>query len=215
MVAKNMALKKDRISKDLIYMKYDTLKAKLSSIEDFEHRALLSTVYACFGRVGEIVQGQHSGSRPLIVRDVSLLTTPDGREYLHIIAFTEKIRDFREIMVSKELEPWLFQPIARWLLETKKQYGEDSFLFRSPRFKANRAMSYKHAEKIFDMYFGYQTIHLMRSWRASHALIGKFTRNGHPMPVTVVQEVGGWRDSRVLLRVYNKSKALDYMKSLI
>lgn len=201
--------KKD-LSRELLEIPYETLRETLTQIPSKRDQALLSTVYACYGRIGEIVQSPYVHSRPLRKTDFKLVK--QGKKlFLRISIYTLKSRGKgdREIYINTDREGWLAWPIINWV----KTLRQDQVIFESPK-KRPMAITHRTAERAFYKYFGTLNIHLMRSWRTTHAAQGVFTEDGKPLDIRAVQVYGGWKDTQTLSRVYNKATGKDYLKVL-
>lgn len=201
---------KNDLSRDIRELPYAKLKEIISSIRDPRDQALLCTVYTCWGRIGEIVRAPSKYSRALRNTDVNFIKT-HGKRYMKISLYTLKTKGKgnRDTYVNIDREPWLALPIIRWV---KKLKG-DVVLFESPKLK-NQAISSRTAEIIFSNYFGTENIHLMRSWRSTHASQGAFTEDGKPLDMKAAQIYGGWVDTVMLSKVYNKASGKDFLKVL-
>jgi len=195
---------KDLIPRWLIQLSYQDLKEMIKAIPVERDRALIATAYAAYGRIGEIVRGPHKGSKPMKKEDIQIVEK-EGRKFLQLYIITEKKTgvNVREPVVSTDREKWLARIIWKW----RQKQNDDTYLF--PGYIFNSALTTRTAELIFEKHFcdGIQSIHLLRSWRSTHALQGAFTKNNEKVPIKAVMEFGGWTDPNTLLKVYNKAVA--------
>jgi len=199
---------KEKIPRELIKLSYTDLKNKIINIPDKRDRALIATTYAGYGRIGEVLRGPHKGSNPMKKEDVKLIIK-EGRKFVQLSIQTEKRKDLfiRQPVVSTDREKWLAQIIWNWV----KELPAKSFLF--PGHLINSALTTRSGELIFEKHFcdGIQSIHLLRSWRSTHALQGAFTLNHEKVSVNTVMEYGGWKEPETLLKIYNQAMAEDSM----
>jgi len=197
---------KNKIPKKLLTLSYQDLKETIQSIPDKRDQALISTIYAGYGRVGEVIRGPHKGSVPMKKEDVTIFRK-DERGFIRLSLITEKQKSLsiRQPLVSMDNERWLAKIIFDW----KKSLPDRSFLF--PGHLIGKALTSRSGELIFEKYFGdgIQSIHLLRTWRSTHALQGAFTRNHAKVPINAVMEFGGWKEPSVLLKIYNQASAYD------
>lgn len=172
---------------------YEELKNKLNGIPIWEHDVFLKLTYATLGRVGEIVRGRCKENPPVATKDIEERVTPGGRRQIVITVLTEKAYTYRKILVNRDREPWLTEPILEY---AKNKQG--------PLFP----FSTRWAQKVFEKYFSSQNIHAMRHWRATHLKQGKVT--GKPLDDGAIRRMGGWTDTTTLNRIYDGSVIEDY-----
>ncbi|MCK5504468.1 MAG: site-specific integrase [Thermodesulfovibrionia bacterium] len=182
------------MSKKKFFFEYDKFAFKTANIPVFKHRAFVCLTYACLGRIGEIVRSKYDPENtPIKKKDIR----EQGR-HLIIKVLTEKRRIIRRIPINTEIEPWLTVPIINWANQFK---DEEEPLFN---------WSTRWGEKIFEKYFGTQNIHLLRKWRATHLLQGHCTVERPGMEV--VRKMGGWKNLKTLMEVYDSSVIEDYLE---
>lgn len=202
---------KDLIPRWLLQLSYAELKQRINKIPNKRDRALIAITYAAYGRIGEVIRSPHSGSKPMKKEDI-IIVTRKGRKFIRLLLLTEKKKkhSLRQPVVSTDRETWLANIIWEW----KKKLPKHSFLF--PGHILNSALTSRSAELIFEKHFckGVQSIHLLRSWRSTHALQGAFTKNHEKVPIKAVMEFGGWTDPDTLLTIYNQAVAEDSMDIL-
>lgn len=199
-----MARIKSELPRALTEISYSELRKRLVEIPVFRDKALLCITYACYGRIGEICRSQSEHSKPLKREDVQRFDK-DGKQFLQIFLFTLKNHESRECFVNLEREKWLADPIVEWCERT------NDYLFTN---LYDDPLSSRYAEIIFKKYFGVENIHLMRSWRATHAARGDFTEDGKPLDLRAVMSYGGWKSPGTLIRIYTKAAGRDYLKGL-
>jgi integrase len=194
------------MSKKITRIEYNELKERLINITRTDHKLLLKTIYACCGRVGEIVNSRYVTypGKPFAYRN---LTWTDNILLINIL--TEKTHVERTIPLARIDAPAeaYFQKNESWLTEDIIEYAKDnkdagSFFGYSTRW----------AERVFAKYFPEhnQHIHLLRHWRATHLLSGEAT--GINLPTNLVMRIGGWTEERTLNKIYNSTIVSDYIK---
>lgn len=185
---------------------YEELKNHLLSISDEEHKALLCTIYAGMARVGEIMVGRTSRTRPLYCKDV---VSFDNRMVLFIR--TGKTGKPRKVPIFRNREQWLCTIIEKW----RDHIGQGALFPYSTRW----------AMRIFKKWFpditsnrtgdvdgSKHTIHWLRGWRYSHYKRGDIT--GKPVDSKVATFIGGWVSSAVPEKYYDFTQIDDYLDEL-
>lgn len=194
---------------------YNEVKRCLQKIKDKRDQALFMTIYACYGRVGEVVKGWDLGkpnpnSKPLKRQHVDLVPHPRRPKFLRISLFTLKNHEERKVYVACKREKWLAKPI--WEHARKLDIGE--FLFTGKK----GALNSRQVQRLFCKYFSTpykldsENVHLMRGWRLTHGARGDFTNDKRPYPIEAQMQEGGWRTSDIPLRIYNQTKAEEFLK---
>ena len=139
-------------------MSYQELKERLLAIPNNQERALLCTIYACMGRVSEIV-GNSLTKRPGI-------STEDGEadeKKLILKIMTLKVNKPRKIPLFRNREAWLIKEIEEWASqgrgimfpEINRWKAARIFKKHFPEFSSNRTGN-KAGSK--------HTIHWLRGW---------------------------------------------------
>lgn len=182
---------------------YDHLKDHLLSIGDQQHKALLCTIYAGMARVGEIVHGRYTKTKPLQAEDIK--SYPNRIE---LFIKSEKGDRPRKVPIFRNREGWLCDVIEDWC----KHIGSGPLFSFSTRW----------AERIFKQYFpdiiakrggnvdgSKHTIHWLRGWRFSHYRRGNVT--GKAVESKVAALLGGWVSSAVPEKFYDFTKIDDFM----
>lgn len=199
-----MAKYKGNLDRNLLELPYEDLKKQLQTIPGLEEQALMCVTYACYGRIGEICKGKSPHSRGMKKNDVQVYEK-DGKKYLQFFLYTLKTHETRECFINLQKEEWLAKPILEWI-----NLCTTSYLFGTNQ----KAYSTRWAEKKFYKHFGTENIHLMRSWRATHAAKGNFTEDGKPLDLRATQIYGGWKNPGILIRIYTKARGKDYLQNL-
>lgn len=176
-------------------MTYEELKSRFIGIPDKFWQACFMVTYACLGREGEIVRPRYRKENGLYKSDVEF----NAQEIIFQV-LTEKTQKRRRVVLPLS-ESWLSKPITDFV-----NAAPEGALF---------PYSTRWAEKKFVKFFpdiskeahGH-TIHLLRSWRASHWLQGKVT--GQPAPRQFVAMLGGWSNVKILDKIYDKTGVEDY-----
>lgn len=218
-----MARIKTELPQWFLELEYSKLKQLLENIRKPRDKALLMTIYACYGRVGEVVKGWVDGSpntysRPLTTNNIDKKTiiSDDGKaeKFVVISPYTLKHHEQRSSYISVKRELWLAKTILEWRRKIRLEFG-DGVLF----FGANRQpLSSRTVNNMFEKYIAKplglrsQNVHLMRSWRSTHGSRGNFTKDGKPYPIEAQMLEGGWRSTYTLMKHYNKAKTMDYLK---
>lgn len=222
-----MAHNKQELPVSFIEMPYTRLKELLLSIHDKKAQAFLSLAYASYARIGEVTLAHIDGKvnpqcHPPNFNDVSIIK-PQGQTtlFIKIRLFTLKqgkdlARRTRYAYVSRENERWLFDIITKWWF----QQGKEKTKTTEPLFQGNlnKPISPKWPHRWFKEYIAKpcglnsENIHLLRSWRASHASKGAFTKDGKPYPIEAQMQEGGWKTATTPMQYYIKARSEDYLK---
>lgn len=184
---------------------YKELQEQLLSVGDFQHKALLCTIYAGMARVGEIVKGRYTKTKAL---QSNAIKSFDNR--IELFIKTEKGDKPRKVPIFRNREQWLCDVIEGWQAN-----------ITGPLFP----YSTRWAEKVFREYFpdiiskrtgnvdgSKHTIHWLRGWRYSHYRRGDVT--GRAVDSKIVSLMGGWKSSAVPERFYDFTKIDDYHEEL-
>jgi len=180
---------------------YEELKQRLNQINNQDHRILLKTIYAGCARVGEIVKHRYKSEWQSF--GYGNLEVKEG--FLIFQLQTEKTEQIRRVPISRKEDPSqeYFKKSEAWLTEDMIPFYEAN--------KSGWAYSTRWAEKIFQKYFPEfnQHIHYLRHWRATHLRQGLAT--GKPVPMDIVQKIGGWTNISVPSKFYEHSTIEDYV----
>jgi integrase len=192
-----------------IYEKsYLDLQKDFAAITLDQDRILLKTVYACLGRVGEIVNPRYTDTYEGIGLTKQDIKVTDST--LEFSLITEKRNVVRRIPLARIDSPThqYFQKNESWLTEDIINYV--SLIPEDKKDQVIFHYSTRWAQKKFGKYFPEfgQHIHLLRHWRTNHLLTGQAT--GKPISMHIVAKMGGWKGTKVLSETYDSSVIEDY-----
>jgi hypothetical protein len=133
------------------------------------------------------------------------------KNYLTFHLTTLKNKAYRQVIFSLDnpKETWLAETITAWL----ERKAHQEYCFEKPI--DGKPLCVRWAEKRFLKWFGTENIHLLRSWRATHAARGDFTISGRPWNLKAVQQSGGWKSIRTLEEIYNVAEVKDYINDIL
>ena len=177
-------------------MSYEELKQRLCDVSDYYDKCLFLLIYGTLAREGEIARRRNKTRQGLKKQDIEVF-----EDKIVVALMTEKTNIPRKVLISRELEPWLTEPVVSYISFLK--LDDELFPF-STRWAEKKFLKYFPE---FDGKVDMHTIHYLRAWRATHLMQGRVT--GQPIPSEVVMRMGGWRKKRMLFQHYDHSITED------
>ena len=190
----------------MVKLAYETVKQRLLAIPKTRDRVLLVLIYVTGGRVGEIVWHKKYEQKPVQKKDIKSFLT-----HLTIFVYTEKIKVYRKVLLSRQVESHYIDLIEAYI----EGFKNNQYLF---------PMTTRNAQKIFRKYFPEinvtrkekvlgqkkQGIHLMRKWRATHMKQNQTVLPGEICDDKFIMLQLGWKDRGSLDKVYDQTGLEDY-----
>lgn len=183
--------KKTEISYGELMNRFDEIEledAKRKEGLDINCGELFRTIYACYARVGEIVEPSLDNGCGLIDKDCFSETN----EHLVVSIKTEKTHRVRSVYISKRKQPELCNKITKMLEKAP---------IDAPLFDC----STRWVQTKFALYFPkikfQENVHLLRHWAATHYLQGYHTVDKPKIEHLAL--LGGWDSIDTLYKTYS------------